>query len=361
MRQRLQLVALILGIATTAGTSSAEEISFGNLKQGREAKSQAAAPAARKSLTEKFTRSRSSEKFNGGINESLVFVGDDPTKHIISPDKTPSVRVNKDAPSSFVAMKKAYDEGDLETAHAFADQYVRYMQRVMFEVRELSQMIGEALVRNGVVDEEDWVGVSQYMGRQLAFTNANEKVSFKATAEVSLERVKADSKGRAEIYVFCSVTSTHCREMGPTIERIYRLTKNDPRVKFGVFTIGAGQQEYLRDFKEYTGMTMPIQDGAELAKQFRVSFVPAVVARAPTENRAYLRTGVVTFPRLVEFLRTVQGQHPAMSDVEMQLVSTPIGMRERGLSNSGDSSDSQSGIYTASHLASGEPERLHKF
>jgi hypothetical protein len=281
------------------------------------------------SLTDKFKRSPSAEKFNADPHEKLTYVGDDPREHMLPADKTPAVRVNRDAPGPFIAMKQAYDEGDIETAHAFADQYVRYMQRVMFEVRELSQMIGEALVRNGVVDEEDWVGASQFMGREMARDQADKKVSFKATVEVALERIQPDKSGKAEVYVFCSVASTYCKEMGPAIERVYRLTKNDSSVKFGVFLIGKGQEEFLKDFRNYTGLSMPIQDGTELAKQFRVSFVPAVVVRSPTANRAYLRTGLIEFPRLYEFVKTVQGQPVMMSDNEMNIIATPIGAAEK--------------------------------
>jgi len=312
-------------------------------------------------LTAKFTRSRSAEKFNAEPNEKLVFVGDDPTEHIIAADKTPAVRVNKDAPGPFIAMKHAYDEGDMETANAYADQYVRYMQRVMFEVRELSQMVGEALVRNGVLEEDDWVGVSQFMGRELARNKTGEKVSFKATAEVALERIQADKSGKAEVYVFCSVSSTYCRDMGPAIERVYRLTKNDPSIKFGVFIIGEGHEQYLKDFKSYTGMTMPVQNGTELAKQFRVSFVPAVVVRAPTTNRAYLRTGLIPFPRFYEFIKTVQGVPNSMSDKEMDLVSVPIGMAENNTQDSETDNSSQPEILAAGGHISAVSGKLQRF
>lgn len=317
--------SLIVLLSVSSSISLAQTGNLFDQKQSPAAKTLTTPP----SLTAKFQRSPSAEKFNAAPNEKITYVGDDPTEHMLPADQTPAVRVNKEAPGPFIAMKKAYDEGDVETAHAFADQYVRYMQRVMFEVRELSQMVGEALVRNGVVDEEDWVGASQFMGREMARDNSTNKVAFRATAEVALERIQADKSNKAEVYVFCSVSSTYCREMGPAIERVYRLTKNDSSIKFGVFVIGQGQEQYLKDFKTYTGMSMPIQDGTELAKQFRVSFVPAVVVRAPTANRAYLRTGLISFPRFYEFIKTVQGLPVTMTDSEMNLVSTPIGLLEK--------------------------------
>jgi hypothetical protein len=360
------LRCLVLTAVLSCTTTVKAENEVGNLFPSAPAPESQEAPI-KSPLTEKFTRSRSSEKFNGEKNEKMVFVGNNPSEHMLPADKTPAVRVNPEAPGPFVAMKKAYDEGDLQTANAFADQYVRYMQRVMFEVRELSQMIGEALVRNKVLEEDDWVGVSQYMGREMARNAAvsGEKVNFKATAELALERIQADKSGKAEIYIFCSVTSSYCRQMGPTIERIYRLTKNDPSIKFAVFTIGKGQQEYLKDFKTYTGMTMPIQNGDELAKQFRVSFVPAVVVRAPTTNRAYLRTGLVQFPRFVEFVRTVQGRPVDMTDGEMNLVATPIGAVENGDNADSASSDFSApknpSLLTASSDLSAVPQRLQRF
>ena len=198
-----RLIAGFLLANVTIVSAGADPL-VGNLIAS-ERKDPAIVQEVKPSLTAKFTRSASAEKFNAAPNEKITYVGDDPTEHMLPADQTPAVRVNKDAPGPFIAMKKAYDEGDLETAHAFADQYVRYMQRVMFEVRELSQMVGEALVRNGVVDEEDWVGASQFMGRELARDQATKKVAFKATAEVALERIQADKNGKAEVYVFLAL------------------------------------------------------------------------------------------------------------------------------------------------------------
>ena len=52
----------------------------------------------------------------------------------------------------------ALEDQDQETAEAYADQFVRYMINLMFEVRALTQTIGEALVAEGVLSEDSWVG-----------------------------------------------------------------------------------------------------------------------------------------------------------------------------------------------------------
>ena len=149
--------------------------------------------------------------------------------------------------------------------------------------------------------------------------------------------------------------------MGPSIERIYRLTKNDSSIKFGVFVIGSGQEQYLKDFKSYTGLTMPIQDGRELAKQFRVSFVPAVVVRAPSENRAYLRTGLIPFPRFYEFVRTVQGLPVSMNDSEMDLISKPIGSAENNPQDSEPKDSDTPEVVSASTDLAAPRGKLQRF
>ncbi len=360
MKQKLLFCTCLILSGTGAARADSLEPLFGDSSRAGKAKieepSEDSAP--------QVTRSRSAERFNGAANEKTVYVGDEPESHMLPPDQTPPVRVNKEAPGPFIAMKRAYDDGDMKTANAFADQYVRYMQRVMFEVRELSQMIGEALVRSKALEEDDWVGVSQLMSKEMAQARKDNPIAFKATPEMGLERIKADPKGEAEVYVFCSVATRYCREMGPDIERLWQIARRDSSVKFGVYLIGESQKDWIRDFRAHTGMTMPIQEGNDLAKAMRVSFVPAVVVRSPATKQSYLRTGLMNFTRLFEFVRAVQGKRPELMTAEMDLVNQPIGQREqataRGETLHGEELPTNM-LSAAARQPAGAPERLQKF
>jgi len=245
------------------------------------------------------------------------------------PSEEPVIPVSPEAPESFKAMKHAYNSGDLQAAAGEADNYVRYMQKLMLEVRELSQLVGEALVRQGVIDEEDWVGVGQYLSKEMATSRSEKGDLLGVTADLSLERIEADPSNRAEIYVFISPSSRYSREMGPDIERMRRIAQRDSRIKFGVYSVGPQDSARMEAFKSYTGLNAPVQDGTALAKQFRVAFVPSVVVRAPTTNKLYLRTGALEISRLIEFVRTVQGLPQIVSDSEFSIIEAKVGSKEQ--------------------------------
>lgn len=289
----------------------------------------------------------------------IAALADDGIGHpILPPDQTPPISVNPEAPSAFRGLKIAMDSGNKEMKEKYADQYVRYMQRLMLEVREITQLIGEAMVRQGVVDEEDWVGVGQYLTKELAEARTDKNDMLSVTPEVALDAIKPDPNGKAEVYIFCSPSSRYCREMGPDIERLHRLTKSDPQVKFGFFMLGSTEDPRVKAFKEYTGISAPVQDGTALAKQFRIAFVPAVVVRSSSTNEMYLRTGVVPFARLFQLVRKVQGRPPILRENEMQVVSARIGLMEK---DAASSSKMAGGVVSVDYSGHAPEQTIERF
>ena len=268
--------------------------------------------------------------------ERLPYVTDDPAKHIQPPDEDPKVRVNPEAPPPFLAMVKSYRDGDLTTANSYADQYVRYMVNLMFEVREFTKMIGAALIRNEVIDEEDWVGVEQYLDLQFALSRKDNGTPLKPTHSEAMKRIIGDPDNKAEIYYFFTMSCSWCRHMASDIERLWIMAEADPRLKMAAFTLGPVHQPVLASYREYTGLSMPVLDGKQVAKSFNVGFVPAIVVVSPKNNKAYVKTGYQSFERLYEFIRTVQGLPATVSPNVMKIVQTPIGMRERFLKKQGE-------------------------
>ncbi len=245
---------------------------------------------------------------------------------IISPDENLPVRPSDDSPGSIKGMSDALDNGDLETAHRYGEQFVRYLKDLTFKVQQMSQIILEALASQGVVDEEDVDGADQLLNRQFADTRAREGMIIRPTHDDALTRIKPDPSGQANVFFFFSLNCSYCRYMAPDVERLWRVVKNDPKhVRMAALTIGPTPKAWSDSYKQYTGLTMPIAEGSEIAKKFNVRFVPSVVIVSPTNKVAYLKTGQQDFQRLYEFLRTVQGRSTEITPELIKLVDRPIG------------------------------------
>ena len=262
------------------------------------------------------------------IADGPVFVTSDPTSHITPPNEDPKVRINPEAPGPFIAMADAYQRGDQETASNYADQYVKYQLNLTFQVRELTTLIGEAMIRQGVIDEEDWVGVGQFLDYQMASAREQNGSMIRPTQEQVLKRIKPDTKNRAEIYYFFSLDCSYCREMTTDIERLWRVAKSDPKLKMAAFTLQPEPAQWINSFRSYSGLTLPILNGEELSKQFRVAMAPSVIVVSPTTKTAYLKTGVQDFKTLYEFVRTVQGLPTTISPEIAKVVAAVVPKKE---------------------------------
>lgn len=256
---------------------------------------------------------------------AVEFVSSDPSSHIYPPDVRAPVRINPEAPGPFKSMAVAHQQGDYTLATQYADQYVRYQVDLMFEVRALTQLVGEALVRQGVVDEEDWVGVSQFLEMESAGVRETSGSALRATHDLALRQIKPDLAGKAEVFFFFTPDCRWCRDMAPDVERLWRVAEKDANLNVIVLTAAQTSPALVEAFRDYTGLTMPIMDGTRAAKSFRIGFVPAIVVLSPTQEVAYLQTGSQTFERMYEFVRKVQGQPLEMSSELQKFVSAPIG------------------------------------
>jgi thiol-disulfide isomerase/thioredoxin len=257
-----------------------------------------------------------------------VFVGDFKPGDLLPPDETPRIRINPDAPSPFIGMAMAHMEGDNETAAKYADQWVRYQQNFIFEVRELTRLVGEALIRQKAISEDDWQGVSQYIDYETAMQRKSEGSIFKATHEQAMARIKPDPNNEAGVYFFFHMNCGNCRLMAPDVERLYRAFQKDQKVRMVALTLGPTPATFVSDYRKHTGLTMPIFDGEKVAKQFGVGFSPAIVVVAPNSRQAYLKTGQQSFYRMYEFVRRVQGLPAVVTPEVTQLAATKIGAIE---------------------------------
>lgn len=250
---------------------------------------------------------------------------------ILPPDQTPAVRVNPEAPSPVKAMIGAMREGDDDMAQRYASQFLRYQQDYFFELNSIIRLLTEAMVKEGVVDEENVYGLNQRVNYEMALTRKEMGDMFRPTNSAALRRIKADPKKQVEVFYFFSLNCSWCRYMAPDIERLWRAVKDDPRVKMTALTLGETPQDWLKEYRDYTDMTMPILNGEDVAKALDIAYVPALVILSPNSKKAYSKTGQQDFPAMYQFLRTVQGLEITLTPELERLVRSPIGEAEKNI------------------------------
>ena len=238
-------------------------------------------------------------------------------------------RTSADAPDQFKNLIVSYRLGDIKGAEKFADDYVAYMMNLMFEVKQITGLIGKALVKRGAVEEDDMVGVGQYLDVNFAEARANNYSPLRPTHEEAMKRITPDPKGQAEIYYFFTPSCEYCRAMAADVERLWTIVKGDKNLRMAALTVAPGTKGLIDSYRQYTGLTLPILDGRQVAKSFSVAFIPALVVVASNSKVAYLKSGEQNFQRMYEFVRKVQGLPADITPDIKKLIATPIGEQER--------------------------------
>ena len=245
-------------------------------------------------------------------------------------------RMSDNAPQEFQNLVISYRLGDMQAAEKYADEFVNYLTNLIFDIKQVSALIGEALVRKQMMKEDDLVGTVQTFSYAMAKARNNLGTIVKPTHEASLRYIKTpDPKNKAEIYYFFTVDCFYCREMASDVERLWRTVQRDPKIKMKAFAISATPKAWMREYLQFTGLTIPVSDGQDLAKSFRIGLVPALVVVSPTNNSAYVRTGQTSFKEMYEFVKTVQGLPIEMTPQAIALARQPIGELELNQTSNG--------------------------
>jgi hypothetical protein len=245
------------------------------------------------------------------------------------PEDATKIKADKDAPLAIKNMVRGMNKGDREAARKGARDYVSYLRNYFFYVRDMTQLIGEQLINQDVIDEDKWFGVEQHMSIEMAKTRKELGALITPTHESAMERIKPDPKNQVEVYVFFTLNCSWCRYMSADLERLWQMVKDDPNVKMSAFTMGETSAEWLSEYRAFTGLSIPIQDGSQLAKAFNIAYVPAVVVVTPNNNDAYLKSGQQSFENLYEFVRRAQGLPATVTKRYLALENQVIGEMER--------------------------------
>lgn len=251
-------------------------------------------------------------------------------KTFLPPDQTPSVAINPNAPSSIISMIESNRRGDSQNAKAYARQFVRVLQNFFFEARQITSLIGDALIEENAIQEEEWVGAEQAIDIELAKTRLEKGVTIKPSHDVAMKRIVPDPKKEVEVYYIFARTCSYCRFMAPDVERLYRALQGDKRVKFTGLVVGDDvTPEWLEEFKTYTGMTLPVFDGSDFSKKLKLRFFPVLLVVSPNGQRSYFKSGQQSFERMYEFVRVAQGLAVDDTPALQAIIRTPIGEGEK--------------------------------
>lgn len=257
-----------------------------------------------------------------------VFDTDDPSKKVQPPDEMPQVAINRDAPGPAIGLVTAFQQKDMELAKKYANQWVLYQQEYIFTVREITELIGKALIEQGEIQEDDWDGVGQFINQEMARTRTETGQMLKPRHEVAMKRIVPDPNNEVEVYYFFTLNCSWCRKMAPDVERLWQVAQNDSKIKMVALTIGETPKSWIEEYRDYTGLSVPIFQGDNVAKNFNVKYTPAVVIVTPGNNKAYLKTGQQSFSRLYDFLRHAQGLPSSMTPEVIQIAKRPVGKVE---------------------------------
>lgn len=259
---------------------------------------------------------------------ALYVSAENPEDGILPPDETPRVRLNPEAPSSFLAMARANQEGDKDLAGKYADQYVRYLVNFFFETREITDLIGAAMIRQDLIKGDDWDGVGQFIDYQFATARKNNGSIVRPTNRHALDRIIADPKGQVEVYYFFTLDCSYCRKMAPDFERLYRSVGKEKNVKMVGLLLNPMPVDWVEDYKKFTGLTLPIFAGKKVAEHFNIKFAPAIVVVTPNNKKAYLKTGKENFASMFELVRRAQGLPTTLTPEIRNLLSEKIGQTD---------------------------------
>lgn len=227
-------------------------------------------------------------------------------------------------------MVEHLQKGNYADAKASAGEFVSYLSELMFMVREVTHLIIEAMIEQGLKTNEDYEGVEQMLDWQMAQARSKSNLPIKPTHEKTLARIKSpDPEGRAEVLFFFALNCRYCRDMSADLERVSRALKHDRRVTFTGMILGTPPDEWVKSYQDYTGLRIPIAPGDAHAKALRISFLPTLVVISPGNKVSYLRTGQQSFEHIYEFIRTVQGEPKTIHPALMRDLNRPIGEMER--------------------------------
>jgi hypothetical protein len=252
----------------------------------------------------------------------------------------PQVKADSTAPGSFQSIVTALDEGNEAAAKDATSRFVDYLSELLFKVNAITRLIGQEKVRRKEMSEEELEGALDVFAHGMAAARETQGFPARISYDTAMKHIETDPKGEANVYYFFTLNCSNCRKMAPDVERLWRATLPDQKVRMAVLTLGNQPRSWIDSYMRYTGMRMPILNGEKIAKKLGVRFAPTVVVVAPNTGNAYRMVGQQNFEELYGFVRRVQGLPQELSTITdpkiRKLIDQPIGEVEERQAQEGN-------------------------
>lgn len=160
----------------------------------------------------------------------------------------PEIPVVDSAPAPYKNMVKAYESGDLKSAYQYAEQWVRYQERLAKRTKDLSALMIKA----------------QRMRQQSG------------VAPIS-SSLKINSKERYQVLYFFDLHSRTSERASKEIQSFYEQTLTDPRIELSSWALGNPSDSELTTYQEQLEFQVPLHRAAYLTEKFDISNGPTVL------------------------------------------------------------------------------------
>jgi len=254
-------------------------------------------------------------------------------KNYGAPDEEAPVQAQENAPKPFRAMMAALETGDDELARSYARQYVRYMSRLQQRTTRVVGLMGGAMVREGLMEENSWQDAPEFRNDRNAFQQEKENPQGSNTIELSddaaklireaqqLEegapapnkriqedpqanspenvraalsgKVPVDVGSKTELLFFFRPYDTQSQEMARNLQAVYQSALRLGGRDITAIPLEEITPEQEAFFRERTGITFPINPaGSSIAALMDIRSVPATALTSPRLGRVYVVSGV---------------------------------------------------------------------
>jgi hypothetical protein len=255
------------------------------------------------------------------------------------PTKRKPVLAKGDSPEAFQGLQAALELGDEELAFQFARQYIRYMKEIQERGHKISQLMKQANLAEKLSDDDKTENVTvkevkeyeEYLAMQESglgpearamLANAEKFENLQSTDRIERDKAKkalkallargeipVDPKGAVNVFFFIDINGETALQTAGNIEQLYRRSLQDSGLNVGVLTLDdAVSSEGLREFREKSGVSFPIQAGARLAGPLGVTTAPTSVFSTQTTSKTVIRPGVLSPIFVDELVNVMQSK-----------------------------------------------------
>lgn len=257
------------------------------------------------------------------------------------PNEDAPITVVDTAPKPFKAMQAAIKAGDNELAYKYAKQWVRHVNNVNQNTKNVMNFTQLAMESEGMLPpgatsdmpnrsllEKDLAQQEAAAARRdpkaaALLQKARREASSDggpsaqsdwqdrqiATKEFASKRLRPQKDAMMDIYFFFDARDQKSLQMLPEIERLFQRLADGSLAQIAGFTVSPVESSSLEKFKAANSLSLPVVDGSQLVGELGVRSAPTVVFVSRDQGEVVLREqGFKSFAYLDETLKLLQGR-----------------------------------------------------